>query len=200
MASEHLLFTLDLIIRVFWITTVVDILVFIRLLQSHFGWSIEITHFTGFVFPSIWLSRLRAVEFGVVFVEGLSFDKLKLANHTLKPLSEMYDLDMPIKMMLVAETHDAVTTSILFLVSMWDHVALEVWASLERFFAWLFFTDIVSAVRVTLTQMTIEVAHLFEVFATVFAGLGLPVLQVCDLRKGELVLDWWLWSWHNINY
>ena len=97
---------------------------------------------------------------------------------------------MPIQVVLVAETHYALAASVLLLIAMRDHVALQVRPSFEGFAAPFFPADVVSAVRVAFPQVAVEVAKLFEGFAAASAGLVGLVVEVGEVSEGEAGSHW----------
>jgi len=122
LASEHFFLTLYMIFLPFRLaTTVIDIVRFDRLLQSHFCRTIQVSQFLLF-FTSL---DFCAMELSVVLVESFPLDKLQITEYTLKALSKMDDLNMAIEMMLIPKTHYAMITFILFLVCVGNHMSFE---------------------------------------------------------------------------
>jgi len=57
---------------------------------------------------------------------GFFFNEFQVALQALKSFAEMNNLDMPIKMMFISKTHDALTTFVIFNICVRNHVSFKV--------------------------------------------------------------------------
>ncbi len=124
LTSIHFFLTLYLILlplRPRLTTTVVYIVGFVRLLQPHFGRTIQVSYLLLFLIPF----SLSVMKLSIMFVIGFLFDKFQVTKYAFKALSEMNDFDMSIKMMFVPENHYTVIAFVFFFICMRNHMSFQ---------------------------------------------------------------------------
>ena len=113
-----------------------------------------------------------------MFVEHLFLDKLHTALPAFHPLSVVDQLHVPIEVVLVPKTHDALLALVIFDVGVGDHVSFEMGTSFECFNAVLLFAFVRAGLSMALGYVAIEVTDFLEGFLADMANMGLGLGQI----------------------
>lgn len=161
--------------------TIIDILI-PHILQTNFGDSIvdslRILHTDPLLqlpFPS------SSMLFLHMLVISLLFLKLQSTSLAFNALTQMDDLYMPIKVMLIPETHAAMRASMTLDIRMGNHMSFKMRSPFEGFPAVSFLADVLPGLTVPLPHVPIEMGLLLEGLPTEFTRLA-----VQDQLLGEL--------------
>ena len=118
------------------------------------------------------------MHFANMFVEHLFFDEFHAALPAFHPLPVVYQLHVPVEVVLVPKAHDALLALIIFDVGVGDHMPFEMGTSFECFIAVLLFALIRAGLSVALGYVAIEVTEFLEGFLADMANMGLGLGQI----------------------